>query len=271
MKVFVLGTGSSGNALIVEADGTRLLVEAGIGPAKAAARMRSLGQDLFPRGVDGVVVTHHHGDHAAQLEPLCKALGAPRAGARAAMLHLHDGVHVPRVRHRWAVRRYRAGEAFEVGALRVRTVPVAHDAPQVALAIQSSTHTLGLVTDAGTASRSLVDMLQACNTVMLEANFCPQLLEIGPYPRSLRRRIAGGLGHLSNGQAAALAGAVARAAAQRVLLCHLSRVNNEPELALRAVRERARDALVEALPHGAVRALELGPAPRRGFEQLSLF
>ena len=281
MRVFVLGTGSSGNALLVEADGTRLLVEAGIGPKNAAARMQSLGDELFPRvdasaahppKVDGIVVTHHHMDHAAQLEPLCKALGAPRAGGSGApMLHLHDGVDAPRVRHRFALRRYRASEAFEVGALRVRTMPVAHDAPHVALAVQSRTHSFGFVTDVGTVTHALVDFLGSCDTVMLESNFCPQLLELGPYPRSLRRRIAGNFGHLSNGQAAALAGSVARQATRKILLCHLSRVNNEPELALKTVGERARDADVEVLPHGGSRLLELAPARRRRMEQLSLF
>lgn len=262
MKVYVLGTGSSGNALLVEADGTRLLVEAGVGPEKAKRRMRALGSELA--GVDGIVVTHHHEDHAGQLVSLGKALGGPT-------LHLHDGIDAARARHRFPVRRYRPGEAFEVGALRVRTVPVVHDAPHVALAIQSRTHTLGFVTDVGSVTSPLVEMLGSCNTVMLEANFCPRLLEIGPYPRSLRRRIAGHLGHLSNGQAAALAGTIARSAVSKVLLCHLSQVNNEPHLALREVRERARDASVEVMPHGSFRAIDLAPAPRRGYEQLSLF
>jgi len=270
MRVHVLGTGSSGNALLVEAEGTRLLVEAGIGPKNLASRMRALGLDARAK-IDGVVVTHHHGDHAAQLEPICRALGAQRAGARSPMVHLHDGIDAPRVRHRYAVRRYRAGEPFEVGALRVRSVPVVHDAPHVALAIQSRTHTFGFVTDVGTVTRPLVDLLATCNTVMLESNFCPRLLEIGPYPRSLRRRIAGHLGHLSNGQAASLAGTIARAAVAHIHLCHLSRVNNEPELALREVQGRARDAAVDVLPHGRWRTLDLAPATRSGFEQLSLF
>jgi len=270
MRVHVLGTGSSGNSLLVEADGTRLLVEAGIGPKNAVARARMLGVDL--RSVDGIVVTHHHDDHAGQLEPLAKALGAPRAGSSLPpMLHLHDGVGVERVRHRFAVRRYRAGESFEVGALRVRSVPVVHDAPHVALAIQSKTHTFGFLTDVGTVTSPLVELLSSCNTVMMESNFCPQLLELGPYPRSLRRRIAGHLGHLSNGQAAALAGTLARHAAAKIFLCHLSQVNNEPERALRTVRDRARDAQVEVLPHGRSRSLELAPAPRRSMEQLRLF
>jgi phosphoribosyl 1,2-cyclic phosphodiesterase len=271
MRVYVLGTGSSGNALVVEADDTRVLLEAGMGPRNAVVRMRELGADLFPRGVDGIVVTHHHNDHAAQLEPMCKALAIPRAGARHPMLHLHDGVDVARVRHRFAVRRYRVGDGFDVGALRIRTISVAHDAPHVAVSIQSKSHTLGFVTDVGSITSDVVDFLSSCNTVLLESNYCPELLEQSPYPRTLQRRIAGHLGHLSNAQAASLAGAIARQGTSRVYLCHLSETNNEPEIALRTVRESARDIPVEALKHGQARLVELGPRPRRMGEQLSLF
>lgn len=271
MLVHVLGTGSSGNALLVEADDTRLLVEAGIGPRNATIRARELGVDLFPRGVDGIVVTHHHNDHAAQLEPMCKTFALPRVGASKPMLHLHDGVDVPRVRHRFAVKRYRAGDPFEVGGLRIRTIGVAHDAPHVAFAIQSKNHTLGFLTDVGSITSPVVELLASCDTVLMESNFCPQLLELSPYPRSLQRRIAGNLGHLSNAQAASLAGTIARQGTSRVFLCHLSQINNEPELALKVVRERARDVPVEVLPHGKSRTLHLAPQRRRGFEQLKLF
>lgn len=272
MRVHVLGTGSSGNSLLVEAEDTRLLVEAGISPRNAVTRMQALGVDLYPRGVDGIVVTHHHNDHAAQLEPLCKAFHAPKAGEPDPMVHLHDGVGVERVRHRFAVRRYRAGHAFEVKGLRVRTISLAHDAPHVALAIQSKGHTLGFLTDAGSITPPVIDFLASCDTVLLESNHCPTLLKLGPYPPSLQRRIAGHLGHLSNAQAADLAGSIAKQGTRNIYLCHLSQVNNEPELALKTVRERARDVHVEVLGHGKARTIQLGAQPRRAsFEQLHLF
>ena len=222
MRVHVVSTGSSGNAILVEADGTRVLVEAGVNPRRVVTRMRDLGHDLFPRGVDGILVTHHHNDHAAQLEPLCKALGVAHAGEASreergrATLHLHDGIEAPRVRHRYAARRYRAGHAFSVGDLRIRTHVLAHDAPHVAFAIQSKTHTLGFVTDVGSITHDVIDFLLSCDTVLLESNFCPELLQIGPYPTSLRRRIAGNLGHLSNAQAASLAGEITRGGVSKI-------------------------------------------------------
>jgi len=276
MRVSVLSTGSSGNALVVEADGARVLVEAGVRPQHVVTRMRDLGHDLFPRGVDGIVVTHHHNDHAAQLEPICKALGVARVGDAhredRATLHLHDGIDAPRVRHRFAVRRYRAGHAFHVRDLRIRTHVLAHDAPHVAIAIESKSHTLGFVTDVGSITHDVIDFLSSCDTVLLESNFCPELLQIGPYPPSLRRRIAGDLGHLSNAQAADLAGEITKGGVSRVFLCHLSQVNNEPHIALRAVRDRVRDLPVEVLAHGKARTIDLDDrAPRSSYEQLHLF
>ena len=272
MRVHVLGTGSSGNALLVEADDTRVLVEAGVSPRNAVLRMRALGVDLYPRGVDGIVVTHHHNDHAAHLEQLCKALHAPKAGERGPMVHLHDGVDVPRVRHRYGVRRYTRGHSFDVKGLVVRTISLMHDAPHVAFAIQSKDHTLGFLTDAGSITTPVIDFLASCDTVFLESNHCPTLLKLGPYPPSLQRRIAGNLGHLSNAQAADLAGAITKQGTSKLFLCHLSQVNNEPELALKTVRERARDVHVEVLGHGKSRTIELGAQPRRSaFEQLHLF
>ncbi len=274
MRVFVLASGSSGNAIVVEEGGVRILVDAGVGPKTAAARMRSLGEDLFPRGVDAIVVSHHHGDHAAQLEPLARAFRAPKrdhlpAGA-APMVWLHDGIDAVRVRHRYEVARFVAGGGFDVGPLRVETMLVPHDAPQVAIAVHGRDHSVGIVTDLGQVPAKLVGFLGRCNTVLLEANYCPRLLEAGPYPPHLKRRVAGPLGHLANEDAAALVAALRKESTTAVHLCHLSRTNNEPARALQAVRARAGDLPVDVLPHGEARLLELAPRSRPSFVQVSL-
>src|ERR1700722_789 len=101
MRVWLLSSGSTGNAAIVEAGargGPRLLIDAGLGPKACVTRMRELGSDLFPAGVVGIVVTHHHGDHIGHLEPLARALRAP--------VFLHDGIAASRIRARYDVRSY---------------------------------------------------------------------------------------------------------------------------------------------------------------------
>ncbi len=255
MRVWVLGSGSSGNGSIVEADGHRLLIDAGIGPRTAVARMRALGGDLFPQGVSGIVVTHHHGDHVAKLEPLARALRAP--------LFLHAGIVVPRARLRYEVRPYTPGVPFEVGPFTVDSIRVPHDAPQVALRVATATRAFGIATDLGHVPLGLAELLGGCDAALLEANHCPDLLATGPYPPALRARVAGDYGHLANEQAAALAAELAGTRLATLYLGHLSKVNNAPERALAAVTSKARGFAVEVVPHGVPRILEISAGAAR--------
>ncbi len=269
MRVFVLGSGSSGNAILLEAAGARVLVDAGIGPKAAARKMRELGCDLFPRGVDGVILTHHHGDHFAHAEPLARALRVP--------LYMHPGISASRVRARWEVREYKPGVPFRIGSFEVAALAVPHDAPQVALAITSGDGTrFGVATDLGHVPPALTPFLGSCDAALVEANYCPRMLEVGPYPEHLRRRIRGGLGHLANEQTAELAASVARSRLATLYLRHISRSNNSPDRALEVVRPRCQGLRVEAVPHGASRAIDVprswrtwGARAPRG-EQLAL-
>src|SRR5580658_4902142 len=101
VRVLLLSSGSSGNLAVIEAEGARLMIDAGVGLRAAVTRMRALGADLFPRGVAGIVVTHHHGDHIGYAEPLARALRAP--------LFMHRGIGAERVRRRINVCEYTPG------------------------------------------------------------------------------------------------------------------------------------------------------------------
>ncbi len=265
MRVWLLSSGSSGNAAIVEAAGTRLLLDAGLGPRVLAARMRTLGGELMPRGVDGIVVSHEHGDHVRHLEPLARALRAP--------VHLHAGVTAKRVRQRYDVRAYRPGDSFVVGGLHVDTLPIPHDAPQVALRVRAPGGlAFGLATDLGYVPRGLADFLGACDEALVESNYCPDMMRAGPYPVRLQQRVTGGRGHLANEQTAALAQALAGSRLRCLWLGHLSKVNNTPERALAVVRALAGRLPVDAVEHGEPRVLDIergcGVRPMAG--QLSL-
>lgn len=252
MRVFVLGSGSSGNALLVEAAGTRILIDGGIGPRAAAARLALLGSELLPRGVDAIVATHHHGDHFGQIEKLARALRVP--------VYLHAGIEAPRVRRKCEVREYGVGAPFRLGPLELHAEAVPHDAPQVALRVACPNHALGIVTDLGTVPRSVVALLGACDAALVEANHCPDMLATGPYPLHLKRRVAGNFGHLSNEQTAELASRLQGTRLGRLWLCHLSRTNNTPERALAVVGERAGTIAVAAIPHGSSHALDVARA-----------
>ena len=250
MRVFVLGSGSSGNCLVVEAEGERLLIDAGIGPTRAVERMRALGEDMVtPRPPLGVFVTHDHGDHAAHALPIARALHSP--------LFAHDHVAIPRARRRVDVQAYLPGRPVSLGPFLVEALGVPHDAPHVALRISAGPNRMAIATDLGHATRALCEFLAACDLVLLESNYCPRMLADGPYPPRLKNRVAGPSGHLANEQTASVAKFLEDTRVERLVLVHLSRTNNTPERALAVVASRVRRLAVEALPHGHARRFEV--------------
>lgn len=262
VRVWILGSGSSGNLAIVESAGERLVIDAGIGPKRCVEIFRALGQDLFPRGALGVLVTHEHEDHCAKLEPLVRALRCPAV--------LHDGVLAPRVRDRFPVTRFDATSTFEIGPFVVKTRAIPHDAPQVAVRVEAEGRALGWLTDMGHVPPSLPYFFEGCQTVLLEANYDAEMLAFGPYPPKLRARVEGPFGHLDNLDSAKLAASIEGLGVERVLLAHLSAVNNTPERAFSAVRARARKLAIDVVPHGQPMAVEVA-RPKRPGVQLALF
>ena len=265
VRVFVLGSGSSGNCLVAEAGGERLVIDAGINPTRSVERMRALGSDFITsRPPLGVFVTHEHGDHAAHAMPIARALRAP--------LYAHDRSLLPRARKRLDVLAYTPGRPVPLGPFVVETLVVPHDAPQVAVRVGDGAHRFAIVTDLGHATRELHAFLAACDLVFLEANHCPGLLAIGPYPPRLRARVTGPLGHLTNEQAGDVAAALEDTRVAHLVLVHLSRTNNTPERAQGVVASRVRRLTVETLPNGEPRRFDVRRGTSMaGAEQLGLW
>jgi phosphoribosyl 1,2-cyclic phosphodiesterase len=286
VRVFVLGSGSSGNALLVESCGTRVLVEAGVGPRLLVSRLAELGIALGPGQLDGIVASHQHGDHFGQADKLASAFGAP--------LYLHHGISAPVGRSRKRrrdddeespfsippvsgepasgpvstgpvssdptpieTRRYDIGRPFRIGALTITTAQVPHDAAQVAFRIDDGVRALGVATDVGRVTPSLVALLGECDAALVEANHCTEMLAFSEYPDVVKRRVSGGLGHLSNTQTAELAARLVGSRLARMWLGHLSRSNNTPTRALEVVATRARRIDVDVLPSSTPVALDV--------------
>jgi phosphoribosyl 1,2-cyclic phosphodiesterase len=235
-------------------DGTRVLVDAGVGPRKTEARLAALGVELSERAkdrIDAVVATHEHGDHFGEIDSLARAFGAA--------IWMHRRVDADRVRRRFDVQTYEPGRAFRIGGLVLEAEHVPHDAPQVALRVAEDDGgpAIGVATDVGRITGGLVGLLAQCDAALVEANHCPEMLAFGPYPDSLKRRVSGGLGHLSNDETAELAARLSGTRLTRLFLGHLSRANNTPERALEVVASRAKKIDVEVLPHGHVCAFDI--------------
>jgi phosphoribosyl 1,2-cyclic phosphodiesterase len=267
VRIYVLGSGSSGNCAIVEAEGERIVIDAGMGPVRATERMRELGADLItPRAPLGLFVTHDHGDHASHALPLARSLRAP--------LFAHDGAVMQRARRKLDVRPFTPGQPVALGPFVVEALAVPHDAPQVAFRVAAGGYRVAMATDLGHAPPGFAAWIGVCDLVFLEANYCPRLLEDGPYPLHLKRRVAGPLGHLGNDQTARVAASLEDTRVSRLVLAHISRTNNSPERALGAVGSAVRRLFVEALPHGESRRFDANAppagAPARRPEQLTL-
>lgn len=231
LRFQVLGSGSSGNCTLVEGGGARLLLDAGLGPRQIAERLESAGVD--PASLDAVLLSHEHTDHARGAAAFAAKWGVPIAGTR--------GTHAAAGLREAKLPRYQTIEPGETCAWRrltVRAVAVPHDATgPVAFVVSTGGAAFGHATDVGHVQRGLVEALRGCSALLVESNYDPSMLRDGPYPWALKERILGPLGHLSNGDVAHFLEQRLDPTCRRVVLAHLSRKNNHPELALMAATQ----------------------------------
>lgn len=227
MRFASLGSGSRGNALLIEADGTRVLIDCGFGPRELAKRLARLGIEVGD--IDAILVTHEHSDHVGGV--------ARCAGRHDIAVHATAGTCVAAgglagLR----VERFDSHACFAIGGLEIHPYPVPHDAREpVQFVVSDGRHRLGVLTDAGHVTPHMVSMLAACDAIVLECNHDPDMLARGSYPWQLKQRIAGRFGHLDNGAAADLLRRVDARRLQHVVCAHLSEQNNRPEFAVAAV------------------------------------
>lgn len=236
MRVWTLGSGSSGNALVVECGGKRLLVDCGFGPRALATRLKAIG--VVPESITGLLITHEHVDHAQGAERAQKKWRWPVLASAGTLGALPDVE--PRWRRPLGTREATTFEGFSIEA-----VAVPHDAaaPLAFVITESATGArFGVAHDLGAVPAALRTRFARCDILCLEANHDTLMLRDGPYPAALKSRIRGGRGHLSNDQGGALAAELVHPGLHAVVLLHLSAVNNTPEVAERAVREPTRRA-----------------------------
>ena len=229
MRFASLGSGSDGNGLIVESEGTRVLVDCGFNLSETVRRLRRLG--LEPTDLAAVLVTHEHDDHGGGVARLARRYDLP--------IYLTYGTFIALGRSASMIPRVSLIDShtpFVVGALEVHPYPVPHDAREPSQFVFSDgDRRLGLLTDTGESTPHIQRMLSGIDALVLECNHDIDLLMNGPYPPTLKRRISGRLGHLDNGTAARIVGALDCSRLQHFIAAHLSLQNNTPELARNAM------------------------------------
>lgn len=230
MRVCVLASGSKGNALVVQGGGTTVLVDCGLTPKLLRARLNAVGLEL--PSLDALLITHAHADHV---------VGALRLGAALRLRSYATRATQRQLSRRGGLVHFTPVEPsvpFEVGALTVTAVAVPHDAPgTVAYVIEHGGERFAVCTDLGFPDPRVARALGGCDTLYLEFNHDEEMLWAGPYPPRLKNRVASDRGHLSNRQAAAMLADIDTSRLRRLLLAHLSEVNNTPSLAIEAARE----------------------------------
>lgn len=229
MRFASLGSGSEGNALLVVASQTQVLLDCGFGLHDAVLRLERLG--VSPGQLSGIVVTHEHGDHVRGVARLARKFNLPvwlthgtlrsQQKAFAEVAHLHEiDPHL----------------SFAIGGIEISPYPVPHDAAEpVQYVFSDGARRLGVLTDTGCSTVHIDQMLSGCHALVLECNHDSDMLMNGDYPYSLKQRVGGRLGHLNNLEAASILSRLDVSRMQHLIAAHLSRKNNTAMLAVQAL------------------------------------
>ncbi len=265
MRLWVLGSGSKGNALLVECDGRRVLVDVGFPPQILEARLLAIGVE--PEAIDAAVITHEHGDHVC---------GAARCADRWGWkLHATPGTIAATPALLEAdVRAFDAGATLDLDTMRVQTTRTSHDAAESVALVLTGTRTgarLGIAYDLGAVTSNVTRAMRDLDLLVVETNHDPGMLRTGPYPRVVQRRIASRRGHLDNHDGAALAGACAHGGLRQVILAHVSEQCNTPRVAHAEVsrvmaRTRFRGRIDVAMQRAVVGPFRVGAATSRAVQ-----
>jgi phosphoribosyl 1,2-cyclic phosphodiesterase len=219
-----LGSGSRGNATLVQGGDTIVLIDCGFPFKEVRRRCGDLGVD--PERIDAIFVTHEHGDHM-------RGVGAVARGLQRPVWMSHGTWHAADFGALPELNLFCSHDGpLRMGELEVQPVPVPHDAREPAqFVIRWRERSLGLLTDLGSHTPHVLECYRELDALLLECNHDTRMLAEGPYPPALQARVGGAYGHLNNGQAAAILAAIEHARLQYLVAAHLSEKNNTPALA----------------------------------------
>ncbi len=229
----ILGSGSAGNCAYLETAETRLLIDAGFSPKQIRTRLASIGH--VPENLSGILITHEHIDHIAGLVGIAQKLSIPIYCNR----DTKDAIEFT-LKTQFECHLFRTGDSFELGDISVDTFSIPHDAADpVGFLLRTPRGNVGFLTDLGHATKLVLERVRTAHVLVLESNHDVKMLQDCPRrPWSLKQRILGRHGHLSNEAAADAATEIMSAELRQLYLAHLSRECNKPDLAHRVMTDR---------------------------------
>lgn len=231
MQFAYLGSGSKGNAALIEAGQTCLMLDCGFSVRETLNRLNRLGRN--GETLDGIVVTHEHSDHISGVGVLARRFNIPVWATAGTWRAVAD--RIGNIPQRNIVDHH---HPFAIGDIEVNPFPVPHDAKEpVQYVFHDGKVRLGILTDVGQSTPHIEEMLSACDSLALECNHDYQMLMQGPYPAALKARVSSAQGHLDNQAAATLLSRLDTSRLQHLVAVHLSETNNTPALARAALRE----------------------------------
>jgi len=229
----ILGSGSNGNCAYVETAETRILVDAGFSLRQIRQRLATIGR--VPENLTGILITHEHSDHVVGVAALTQKLRIPIYCNRPTGEEIQF-----QLRAKFDCRLFATGMSFEIGDIFVETFSIPHDAQDpVGFLLRTNGANIGFLTDLGHATQLVLQRIRPAHALVLESNHDVRMLQDCPHrPWSLKQRILGRHGHLSNEAAAEAAEQIMSAELRHLYLGHLSRECNKPDLAHRVMNER---------------------------------
>ena len=246
-----LGSGSKGNATIVESEHALLMIDCGFTIKETERRLSLLGH--HPEDVNAILVTHEHSDHIKGVGPFARKHQTP-------VYLTHGTSQYDKLGKLPQYHLINIQCGFQIADINITPVAVPHDAREPCqFVFRKNKKTLGLLTDIGSITQYVTEQYRYCDALMLECNHCPRMLSMGPYPYALKQRVGGQWGHLSNQQAANLLRHIDVERLQHLVISHISEKNNTQTLARDAISEIYGDkkSLVLANQHKGVDWLAL--------------
>jgi phosphoribosyl 1,2-cyclic phosphodiesterase len=222
-----LGSGSKGNATLVRAGDSMVMIDCGFSLRETVRRMARL--QVEPSQVDAILVTHEHSDH-------CSGVAALSSKFRIPVYLTHGTSRTGRCSGSYELHRFNCEDSFNIGSLSIKAVAVPHDAAEPCqYRLNWGEYSLGILTDLGSITPHVIDNFRACHSLLLEFNHDLPMLLDGPYPPHLKHRVGGDWGHLNNSQAADLLRQIDITRLRHLVVAHISEKNNSREKAQRAL------------------------------------